>query len=358
VTAEGAVEDEDSEAELDLAFEFGRLFSARSMQRPVGAEDFAFGVHFRIAPVRAVAKAQIDALKASHPELDTVLELAQEIDLDAVNAMSNDEIQAQFLSIQGLSDAEKAQIQGIDFEQARPVLSTLLEVARDPEDAMTFAILPYFRAQFDIVSVGIMLPLAGFSLGDETRFEVGNLTLDARAAHHFADRGMVGISYGLSMSLPTGMARADALALTDPLQGPYFLHEYIALEPYVAIGVDFRYFLFQADIGVSNLIGVVGSARPDAMSYLRYGIGLVGTPGSIVAVTAELTGGVGLDNAAAFDSHAFTTGLRFSFAGIQPAVAVQFPIQEPGEPSQSVYGGLPFGSPARINVLAQLDMAF
>lgn len=339
-------------------FKLGKLFSVRAVPPPVDVQQIGFGVDFRISPVRAVAKAQIQNLKNDYPDLSEVIELAKEVDLELIESKSGEEIEAMFLSINGLSTEEKKAIQEVDFEASKETLLLVLEVAQDPEDAVTFSIEPFVSFSIDPLTTTLVVPLAGFVLGDDSSFEFGNLMVDLRFAHDVSEDLRWRVAYGASFFAPTGTSRSDALALNNPLEAPRWLHRYLGMEFYSAAGVDFEYLLLQADVGLSSLIGVRDGARPQNSVYFRYGFAVTATPGDIISLDLELSGGVGISDARAFDVHYFTGGLRFHLAGIQPAVGVQIPLYLPDRTVFGSYSGLDFASPAAINVLAQIHAAF
>lgn len=348
----------DSEPVEVTAFKLGKLFSVRAVPPPVEVQQIGFGVDFRISPVRAVAKAQIQNLKNDYPDLSEVIELAKEVDLELIESKSGDEIEAMFLSIPGLTSEEKKAIQGVDFAASKETLLLVLEVAQDPEDAVTFSIEPFVSFTVDPLTTTLVVPLAGFVLGDDSSFEFGNLMVDLRFAHPLTDDSQWRVAYGASFFAPTGTTRSDALALNNPLEAPRWLHRYLGMEFYSVVGVDFEYVLLQADVGLSNLIGVREGARPQNSVYFRYGFAVTATPGDIVSLDLELSGGVGIHDARAFDAHYFTGGIRFHLAGIQPAIGVQVPLYLPDRTVFGSYSGLDFASPAAINILAQIHAAF
>ena len=85
----------------------GTLISSRFVKPAEGSHQIRIGLNSRIAPVRAVTKGQIDNYTAQYPEMDQVVDLASEVDINAVRRSSPDEVRAQFLAIDGLSEDEK-----------------------------------------------------------------------------------------------------------------------------------------------------------------------------------------------------------------------------------------------------------
>jgi hypothetical protein len=304
-----------------------------------------------------VAKGELDDLARENPEFAEVLELAPQIDISEVEGASSDEIRAQFLAIPGLSPAQKAALENADFELAKPVLVTLLEVAQDPSDAVTFALSPYLRWHFSLFSAELCVPLVGLVAGDTTSFEAGNVAVDLRIGHHFLDEDRLGVSWGVSVGLPTAGGSAGALALTNALDGPLYLGRYLSFEPYVVAGVDLTYFVVQLDLGLSALAAVKDGLGPDGALYMRYGAGFTLTPGAVAALGIEFSGSVGLRQADAFETHLLTASLRFALGPVQPSIAVQLPFATTDSSSVGFYGGLPFGSPADINAMMRLDVS-
>ena len=356
------VENELSPEEVveERAFTMGTLISSRYVKPASGAHKIRFGVNSRIAPVRAVTKSQLDTYTNSYPEMEQVVDLASEVDLDAVRRSSPDEVRAQFLAIDGLSDEEKSAIESVDFASQQEAVSTLIEVVNDPEEAITFSIEPYLSANFDLFAFSVFVPLAGFSHGDDASFEMGNLTLDGRFGHYEDLPGAkVGFSYGLSLSAPTGTSRADSIALSNLLDSPRYRHAYLGLEPYIAFGMDAKYVIIQMEGGITTLSRVREDNSPPSMTYFRYGGAFSLVPFEVIALTVELSGGANMSDASAFNLMQLTGSLRFRVLDtVEPAIAVQTPLALPGREEYGETGDLAFGSPADINVFAGLSVAF
>jgi hypothetical protein len=361
VDAEKTDEAEEEEEEEDVpSFHLGRLFSMRSVKPSASEEIFVVGMVVRMAPVQAVIKSELESLKQDYPELDEGLALLQQVDIDELEAEldalegSAGQIPAEYLAATGLTESQ----QDLLGDMNREALRAVVEAVQDPEEAITFSMEPFVTFNFDLLSVSVVLPMAGFSHGGETSFDLGNITTDLRFGHHFGSGPTFGLSYGLTINAPTGTERADALALTGVLKSPRFLHAYLGLQPYLLMGLDLRYVLLQLDVGVSDLIRVRDSDGADNVFYMRYGAGLSLVPVDSTSIFAEFVGAVGIENADAYNIHLLTSGLRFHLAGIELAAAIQLPIVAPGSEAYGHNSGLAFGSPADINGLLELDVAF
>lgn len=348
---------EEPEEPEDRAFELGRLFSSPFVKPSTDVETIAFGLHFQIAPVRAVAKQVLDEYKTQNPEVVPLVDLAQDVDLDALASASDAERRELFMSVPGLTAEEQAAIDSFDFEANRGALDALIGIVSDPEEAITFSLEPWFAVNLDLLTIIAVVPLAGFNFHGETNFEVGNITLDARFGHHFGDWPAAGISYGVELALPSGTRRSDALALTNPLDARRFLHSYLGVTPYVVGGIDLTYILIQTSHRLSILSGVRDDPRPGNSVYYGYAASVIGTPGDVITVSAEFAGIVPISDAEAFAVHTFTGGIRFHFAGIRPGVAVQVPLEAPARGSLAG-SGLSYGTVADVNVLVQTDFGF
>ena len=357
--AEEEVEDEDEDEDVP-SFHLGRLFSMRSVKPSASQEMFVVGMVVRMAPVQAVIKSELESLKQDYPELDEGLALLQQMDIDELEAEldalegASDQIPAEYLEATGLTESQQELLGDMNREALRAVVETV----QDPEQAITFSMEPFVTFNFDLLSVSVVLPMAGFSHGGETSFDLGNVTTDLRFGHHFGSGPTFGLSYGLTVNAPTGTQRADALALTGVLKSPRFLHAYLGLQPYLLMGLDLRYVLIQLDVGISDLIRVRDSDGADNIFYMRYGAGLSLVPVDSTSIFAEFVGAVGIENADAYNIHLLTSGLRFHLAGIELAAAIQLPSVAPGSEAYGHNSGLAFGSPADINGLLELDVAF
>ena len=354
-----AVEPEEAESGI-RAFALGSLIGGRGVKPSAEAHRFRVGIHSRVAPVRAVTKSQLNSYKEQYPEMDEVLELSQQVDLQAIEAASGEEIRAAFLSIDGLSESERAAVEDFDFESQREAVSTLIEVVSDPEEAVTFTLEPYLNFNTDLFGATLYFPLAGFSHGGDATFEMGNFALDTRFAHYAAAPGLiVAFSYGNVLSTPTGTSRADALALSNLFDSPRYRHAYLTTEPFVALGFDARFLLIQLDAGFTFMNRVRTEDSPSSIQYFRYGGALSLVPFDVVAFTVELTGGKGIESAQGFDLLQLTGAIRFRVVDtIEPVLGVQAPLALPGQESYGGTGDLAFGSPADINAFAGISFAF
>ena len=348
------------EDEPSKAFALGTMINGRSIKPAAGAHLIRVGINSRIAPVRAVTKSQLDSYTASYPEMGQVVDLAQQVDLEQIESGTAAEIEAEFLAIEGLSDEERQAIESVDFASQQQAISTLVEVVNDPEEAITFSIEPFLNANFDVFGVTLFVPLAGFSHGSDATFEMGNLTLDGRFGHYEEVPGaVVGVSYGLSLSAPTGTERSDSVALSNMLDSPRFRHAYLGIEPYLGFGMDAKYIIIQMECGVSQLNRVRTAESPDGISYFRYGGAFSLVPFEVIALTFEVTGGANIDQAEAFNILQLTGSLRARIANtIEPVVGVMAPVAIAGQQAYGGTGDLAFGSPADINVFAGLSVAF
>lgn len=342
----------------DTSFEMARLFSGPFMKASSDVEDVVFGIHFQIAPVRAVAKQVLDEFKGSNPEVVPLMDIAQEVDTSALASATDAERKELFLSVPGLSDEERAAVNSFDFAAQRDGLDALIGIISDPEEAITFSLEPWIGINLDLVTISAVIPLAGFTLHGETTFDVGNVTLDARFGHHWGDGIAAGLGYGVELALPSGTERADGLALTNQLDAHRFLHSYLGVTPYVLAGVDLEFILIQTSHRLTILNGVRDDPRPGTSVYYGYAASIVGTPGAVISISAEFDGLVDVYDAAAFGAHTFTGGLRFHFAGIHPGVAVQVPLASPDRGSLGRNSALSYGAVADVNVLIQLDFGF
>ncbi len=342
------------EEALRRGFLAARLMLARGVAEPLRRDHFAAGVDFWIAPVRAVLKDRIDAIVEQYPEAAPVVDMATQVDPAELRAADPEEIRAAFLSIPGLSAEQRQAIEEFDFAGAQNALAVLADVAKDKEKAVTFAMVPYARVRVGRWVGTVRVPLAGFSLHGDRSFELGNVTVQSELGGLVAG-GLLGWSWGASVALPTGTRRAGALGLSNALRAPQFLHGYLATETWLAGGLDLHFLTIHADFGVGRLWGVRGNPIPHDATWLRYGAGVTLSPGLLVAASIEAAGGIDLQAARALATHYLAAALHLLLGPARVSVGVQVPLARAQAEAYGSFAGLPFGSPADINVFANAE---
>ena len=178
---------EEKEEEGVPTFHLGRLFSMRSVKPSASQEMFVVGMVVRMAPVQAVIKSEMENLKNEYPELEEGLELLQHVDIEELDAEldalegSTDQIPSEYLEATGLTGSQQELLGSLD----REALKAVVETVQVPEEAITFSMEPFVTFNFDLLSLSVVLPMAGFSHGGETSFDLGNITTDLRFGHQF-----------------------------------------------------------------------------------------------------------------------------------------------------------------------------
>lgn len=348
------------------------LFVGKSVKLTGGS--ISAGVEFQIAPVKALLKSQINNIidegckGAPDPNLcksqvDTILDSSKYVPDSVIDdARNNPELLKQeLLKSEYLSDQQKAEVQKIDFtnSEVSKSVSMLADTILDKEKAVTFAFEPFCELNLDLLAVAARLPLAGFYIGGDTEFAMGNLMLDAKFGHIWdLSLGSVGLSYGASFYFPTGSSRANSLALSNIFLAPKYYHEYLTIVPFLVAGLDLQFVIIQAEAEFFNMIGVRGSPLSDYPAFLKYGgglsIGLIPT----LMIVGEINGLTNIKDASPMSAVYLTGGLKFNFAVVKVGVAVQVPLAQKGRDAYASFGGLDFGSPSNINFIVNASLGW
>lgn len=348
------------------------LFFGKVIKQTTRAKHFSAGIEFQISPLKAILKSQMEKIKneacaqTSDKDLclqqtNLVLENAKYVSEDIIKNKEYENLKNELLKVEGLTEEEKKQIEQINFNspEYQTSINLLSDTILDKESAVTFALIPYGELNLNLVDIKFELPLAGFSLGGDTDFVIGNITIEGKFGHHFSlGVGTLGLSYGLGVNLPTGSEKANALGLSNILIGPKFYKEYLTLSPYVAGGLDLHFVIIQVSTEMVNMIKVRGGKASGTPIYLKYGFGVSVVPLPLFSLVAEVDGVKNIEKADAFNGVFLTAGLYFNFALINFGVGAQIPIATSEEDKYATFGGLPFGSPSKINVLANAYMKF
>ncbi len=349
------------------AFSDNTMFLGRAVKPAPDGARFEGGVRFEIAPVYAASREIINRYREEHPEIEPVFDYVRSVDATKLASASADEIMRKFLEIPWLKERDREIIRNTFDEQrgdpavvSRSVsaVNQLAPLLADREDAISFSLAPYAVINLEAVQFALEVPLAGFTFSGDTSFTLGNINLDARFGHVWGERFPLALSYGLALYLPTAGARANSLGLQSVFGAPRFMHEYFAMAPYLAAGVDLRFFKLQGYLEFLDLIAARGAPRHSVGVALRYGAAAIFDLFSVFALNLELHGAHPLKHAGMFKALSLFGGFRVNLFGARLGVGVEYPIIHPEPLGLADYAGIDFGSPARVNVVVNLAYGF
>lgn len=336
-------------AHAEEPFDGNSLFIGRSIKQSHKSQGYEIGLKFAVAPVRAVAKKELNKLEQQYPEFTVIRDVLAEMNVGELASEENIETaRAEILAVPGLTQQERDAVNQIEAVHLREVL----DVLSDPERAWAFTLEPYFDLNLRYFQLRAVLPIAFFTLGDETDPALGNFTVDLKFSSVFGTGINFGLLYGVTVNFPTGTERANSIGLGDSFAAPRYFHQFMTVTPYLGFGLDLKWFLVQAHIEVGNLIKVRGDAPTAYGAFLGYGLGLSVVPVRLVAITAELDGLWPLKEATTFKAISLGLGLRFNFWIMHVGAGVQIPLAGSSGEEFATYGGVGFGSPSKVNIFA------
>lgn len=340
------------------------LFVGRSVKQTVATRRAEFGIRFEIAPVRAYAKGAVQEYRAQHPEYGEVFTYLDAIDAARLKDAGADQIRTTLLDIDGLTatdrqviDATFAQAPADELAAAVQVVNIYAGIMSDNEEAISFSLAPYAIVNFDVLQLWAELPMAGFVMGGDTDFTVGNLGLDVRFGHTFGESVTFGLSYGVALHFPTAGERALALGLQNVLGRHRFSYRLLTLAPYVALGLDVGIVKIQAHLEFLDYFGVRGDPAHTVRVAFRWGTSVILSIGDVFAVTLEVDGAHSLKDAGSFAAIYLTPGLRGDIFGFKIGAAVQVPLDVVSGDGLDSAGAIA-GSTADINAMLTLGYAF
>jgi len=360
-------------------FENGELFVGRTIKHSAKDRTFTAGAHFQVAPVKAivqsVVKKQVDAYTAQNPEAKVLVEYIQYVDTEQVRALANSGQVEEFkkmlraeLKSQGktLSPEQDAAINAVDAKKLT-MLADIVDIYSEAQDkpTTTFSIEPYVAVNLKPVELKAQLGIAGFRTEDKTSIELGNLGFDLRTGDSYGPSGAAfGWTLGGSLWLPTGTDDADTIALSNPLAGPRYLHDFLSFTGYAVLGVELAMFDLTLRGEYVNMEprtdknkdkSTLNDIKP--MRYMDLGFGLLADLGP-VGITFEMDGLFNFKNAKALGGSWLTTlGVRGYLGPVQLGAAVQVPLVD-GDESYASFGGVNLGTPADFNLLLNAQFKF
>ena len=361
-------------------FKKGDLFAGDSIKQAGSDRGFFSGVGFQIAPVKAViqgqVKAKVDGIAGSSAEADQVRAIVGDLDTEQLRALANsgqldqfkDMLKEELKANGSLDPQSEALIDGLDENQLR-LMADLVDMYNAPPETLTFSLEPYVGYNWDWVGVSAMLPVAGFKndlssqLGTEV-LQLGNAGLDLRLGHSY---GIPGTAFGWTLGVraygPTAGADANAVALSNPLATPKYLHEYASGQPYLAIGMDFAvvevtlraaytYMRAVRDLDpISKENRKLGYLQTGAAARLNFGF---------ACLSAELDGilAVGMRSPLG-NAFLATVGTRTFLGPVHLGAALQVPWSiGTSDNASTTVGGVSVGSFASFNVLVDAKVSF
>ncbi len=361
-------------------FKRGDLFAGDSIKQSDKDRGFFGGVGFQIAPVKAViqsqVKAKVDGISGDSAEAAMVKEIVGDLDTDQLRALANSGQLDQFkdmlkeeLKANGSLDPEsEALIDGLSENQLR-LMADLVDMYNAPPETLTFGLEPYVGYNWAWVSVSATLPLAGFKndlsseLGTSV-LQLGNASLDLRLGHSYGEPGAAfGWTFGVRGYGPSAGADANAVALSNPLATPKYLHEYASAQPYFAVGMDFAVvevtlrasYTYMQAVRDMDAIALddrkLGYLTTGAAARLNFGF---------ASLSAELDGVIEAGMRSPL-GNAFlaTLGTRTFLGPVHLGAALQVPWSLGASDDASVkMGGVSVGSIASYNILVDAKVSF
>lgn len=399
-TARGTIEpppaDPKSEAdskpsgEKSKAFAGSDLLVGRSVKQPTGAKRFAIGLNVQFAPMNMVLGSQRDLLldqtiagacgsnaeckSAADENLDDALEAIAEIPDDQWNdlvtaATDKNAMQSQLnemVAAGALSPTEAQAVSGMAGElpdgQLGDVLTGTRLLAR--QEATSVLVEPNMELNFSAISLNLRLPIAMVMFDSETKWNLGNLTLDLKFGYTFGSSAAAfGLGYGLSLYTPTGTPEAGAMALADLWFGPKFMHGYGAAAPFFVMGFDSYVLSLQAHgelVSQHHLFGGddAKTAPPTHVLYGKYGAGLVILPHWPVSLIGEVNGLAPIVDAGPYDALFGIAGAQLELFFLKAALAVQMPIIAPAPKELGSIGGVSMGELASYSLIGRAAFCF
>ncbi len=349
------------------------LLVGRTIKISSDDRTFTAGANFQIAPVNAivhsVVKKAMDSATATNPD---AVKLLQYANTPTVKAAINSNDPAKFKSAilaemkaHGVtpSAAQQKSIDAVSSDASQlKQMSTIIDminIANQPEQAMTFSLEPYASLNFKPVTVTARVALAGFHTSSAgTTMSMGNLGLDVKTGDAYGVSGAAfGWSLGSSFYAPTGTSDADTIALSNILAAPRYLHNFMTVSPYAVLGAELAIFKLTVRGEYVDMTPVRESTGLKRMAYFDMGAGLLADLG-FLGLSLELDGLKSIENAPAMDNVWLATGgVRTYMGPVQLGVGLQVPLVSASANSGSM-GGVNLGSPSKYNVLVNGQFKF
>jgi hypothetical protein len=365
-------------------FEGSELLVGRCVKQPASAKLISFGVNVQFAPVQMLLASQkdeivsagIDAACEDAPDPAACRQAAQanaDTAMTALATVSDD----QWSTLEAAAndpaklDAALAQA-GVPEDQRQDVVAYVDQVPADKrkdalgvakllgsQDVTSVMVEPNLEVNFKLLALSLKVPFAVMMLEDRDKWNLGNITLDAKFGHIFGSNlAAFGLSYGLSAYLPTGTNEANALGLSDLFYGPKFFHEYLTFAPYVALGFDLPGFSLQGHGELVSQHAVRGDPEFSNVLYGKYGVGFILLPNFPLSVIAEANGLAPISNAAPYSALFGVGGVQLKLIWLKASVAVQVPLVQPEKEEMSGLGGVDVGELASYSIIGRAAFSF
>ncbi len=368
-------------------FEGSDLLVGRSVKQPTGAKRFALGVNVQFAPMSLVLSSQKDsfvdgtvaaacgndaACKASaEANVDGAMMVINTIPDDKWNDLTQTASDDTKLS-QGLDDlvaqgvineSDKGAVMGyttaLPEEERKGILGLTRELAK--QQATSLMVEPNMEINFKYLSLNVRVPLAVMIFEEETKWNLGNMALDTTFGHIWGTNAAAfGLGYGATIYIPSGTSDAGGMATADLWYGPKFMHGYMAVDPFLAMGFDSLVVSLQMHAELVNQFYVLGDtdSLPGSVVYAKYGGGLVFMPKWPVSIIGELNGMAPLKDADPYSALFAIGGLQLKLFWLKASAAVQFPLIAPKQEDLGSIGGVSLGELASYSVIGRLAFAF
>jgi len=368
-------------------FEGSDLLVGRSVKQPTGAKRFALGVNVQFAPMNLVLSSQKDkfidgtvaAACGSNAEcqanaeanVDGAMMVINTIPEDKWNDLTDTASDDAKLS-QGLDDlvaqgvineSDKGAVMGYTTALPEGEREAILGLTRElaKQEASSLLVEPNMEINFKYLSLNVRVPLAVMMFEEETKWHMGNLALDTKFGHIWGTNAAAfGLGYGASIYIPSGTSEAGGMATADLWYGPKFMHGYMAVDPYLAMGFDSLVVSLQMHAELVNQFYVIGDpgALPGSMIYAKFGGGLVFMPNWPVSIIGELNGMAPLKDADPYSALFAIGGLQLKLLWLKASAAVQFPLIAPKQEDLGSIGGVSLGELAAYSVIGRLAFSF
>jgi hypothetical protein len=368
-------------------FSGSELLIGRTVKPPSSSKLISFGLDVQFAPLNMLLSSQKDKIiaegisqacaNAADPAACEVV-VAENADLamTTLAEVSDDEWAAIEGNLTNAAELDKSlQEAGIDDPAARQAVQDYVDqVPVDDRqgavalsrtlannEATAFMVEPNATLNLSAAALSIYVPMALYLMENETTFNMGNVTLDAKFGGVFG-AGVAGfaISGGLSVYLPTGTEEADALGVSNLFYAPKFFHRYLSLAPYLVMGVDTFIVSLQTHGEVVTQIPVrdgMEGQSDDSVIYGKYGAGLIFFPRFLLSVIGEINGVFPISNADLYDATFVSGGVQLKVFWLKASVAAQFPIRKPAQESMEI-GGVDLGQVADFTILGRVMFSF
>jgi len=368
-------------------FEGADLLVGRSVKQPTGAKRFALGVNVQFAPMNLVLSSQKDTFvdgtvaaacgndeackENAAANVDGAMMVINTIPDDKWNDLTDtasDDAKLEKglddLVEQGvLKESDKGSMMSyttaLPEGERKAILGLTRELAK--QQATSLLVEPNVEVNFKYLSLNVRVPLAVMMFEDETKWHLGNVALDAKFGHVWGTSAAAfGLGYGASVFVPSGTSEAGGMATADLWYGPKFMHGYMSLDPFLAMGFDSLVVSLQAHAELVNQFYVLGDPKglPGSVIYAKYGGGLVFMPRWPISVIAELNGMAPLKDADPYSALFAIGGLQLKLFWLKASAAVQFPLIAPKQEDLGSIGGVSIGELAAYSVIGRVAFSF